>query len=495
LITIASALLPPAEAQPPKGFWLADGYGLVVEIGDAKMSTYQITSISCVPWWTATRSDADESKADVVFNRGDADIRLTPGPSPDTLLMREGPSISSLSLRRISTRPETCARTLPNTPLENYNVFWQTYAEQFALFPLYRTDWAAVDRRYRPRVTPATTAEQLFDIFREMILPFHNAHTNINAASIHRQYVGYRSASDIGRTLQATSSLSTDEILDLFNQKAQRAKEIIESRYSASKLRPYVNGMIHFGMLSGSIGYMRILAFDGYTKDGDFGQGAIALESALDDMFKDAEQMRGLIIDVRVNTGGADPLCLAIASRLSGAKYLAYSKIARTNITGPLRFTAPQSAWVEASTRPGYAGEVVLLIGPDTLSGGETFAMALLGRTPKVTFVGENTQGVFSDVWGRKLPNGWTFGLPTEMYLTGSGRSFDGRGVPPNIRVPVFPGVDLARGRDGALERAIKVLAERETRSRHLVADRERQQHVAGCMPRQDVARIPPLKC
>jgi hypothetical protein len=63
--------------------------------------------------------------------------------------------------------------------------------------------------------------------------------------------------------LQATSSLSTDEILDLFNQKAQRAKEIIESRYSGSKLRPYVNGMIHFGMLSGSIGYMRILAFDG----------------------------------------------------------------------------------------------------------------------------------------------------------------------------------------------------------------------------------------
>jgi C-terminal processing protease CtpA/Prc len=101
------------------------------------------------------------------------------------------------------------------------------------------------------------------------------------------------------------------------------------------------------------------------------------------------------------------------------------------------------------------------LIGPDTLSGGETFAMALMGRTPKVTSVGENTQGVFSDVWGRKLPNGWTFGLPTELYLTSSGKSFDGRGVPPDIRVPVYPGVDLARGRDGALERAIKVFAER----------------------------------
>ena len=43
--------------------------------------------------------------------------------------------------------------------------------------------------------------------------------------------------------------------------------------------------------------------------------------------------------------------------------------------------------------RPEYRGRVVLLIGPDTLSGGETFAMALMGRVPKVTFVGENTPG------------------------------------------------------------------------------------------------------
>jgi MerR family Zn(II)-responsive transcriptional regulator of zntA len=71
-----------------------------------------------------------------------------------------------------------------------------------------------------------------------------------------------------------------------------------------------------------------------------------------------------------------------------------------------------------------------------------------------------HTLHVFSD-GGRKLPNGWIFGLPTELYLTSSGKSFDGRGVPPDIRVPVFPAVDLARGRDGALERAIKVLAKR----------------------------------
>ncbi|AMY12008.1 Peptidase family S41 [Luteitalea pratensis] len=253
------------------------------------------------------------------------------------------------------------------------------------------------------------------------------------------------------------STLSFDAVLG-FSEQARRTREVIESKYSSGPLRPYVNDRIHFGMLDGAIGYMRILAFSEYTKDGSFEKEASALEAALDDIFKGAEGMRGLIIDVRVNTGGADPLCLAIASRLSGARYLAYSKVTRSNPSGPLRFTEAQQIWVEPAARPGYRGNVALLIGPEALSGGETFPMALMGRMPSVTFVGENTQGVFSDVWGRRLPNGWTFGLPTELYLTVKGESFDGAGVPPAIRVPVFPRSDLESRRDGALERAIEVL-------------------------------------
>jgi hypothetical protein len=452
------ATFSPAKAQSLDGLWQSDGYGLLVEIRGGKMSVSQITSISCLPWWTAKGSDSGGNKSEGVFKRGDAVIHLTPGSSSDRLLMRESVSISSMDLRRVSARPKNCSEKLANTPQNNYAVFWQTFAEQFALFPLYHTDWAAIDRNYRPQVTSSTTPEELFRILREMILPFHNAHTNINAASINRQYVGYRPASEIGLQLQATSSLSLKEILDLFSQRAQRTRDIIESKYSDGKLRSYCNDMIYFGMLKGSVGYLRILGFDDYAKEGGFVQGGVSLEAALDDIFKDAQQMKGLILDVRINTGGADPYCLAIASRLTGAKYLAYSKITRNNLSGRLHFTAPQPAWVEVSTRPGYRGNVILLVGPDTLSGGETFAMALMGRKPQVSAIGENTQGVFSDVFGHRLPNGWTFGLPNELYLTKSGKSFDGRGVPPNIRVPVYPRADLKSGRDGALERALEVL-------------------------------------
>src|SRR5207302_7962380 len=117
-----------------------------------------------------------------------------------------------------SSRPRVCSRTLENTPPNNYAVFWHTFAEQFALFPTYRVDWASIDRKYRPRVTPSTSPQELFAILRAMILPFQNAHTNINAASIGRQYIGYRSASEIGRRLQSTDSLTIDDILALFNE-------------------------------------------------------------------------------------------------------------------------------------------------------------------------------------------------------------------------------------------------------------------------------------
>ena len=84
--------------------------------------------------------------------------------------------------------------------------------------------------------------------------------------------------------------------------------------------------------------------------------------------------------------------------------------------------------------------------------------MALLGRQPHITRIGENTQGVYSDVLVRRLPNGWRFGLPNEVFLTEQGKHFEATGVPPDIRIPVFPKADLDAGRDGALEKAIEIL-------------------------------------
>src|SRR5262245_60159316 len=87
----------PARAQSLNGFWQSEGYGLSVQIAEAKMSVSQITSISCLPWWTAERSDAGRN-GEVVFNAGFSEIRVSKARQSDVLLMRQGASISAMSL-------------------------------------------------------------------------------------------------------------------------------------------------------------------------------------------------------------------------------------------------------------------------------------------------------------------------------------------------------------------------------------------------------------
>ncbi|MFN7996631.1 MAG: S41 family peptidase [Bryobacteraceae bacterium] len=183
------------------------------------------------------------------------------------------------------------------------------------------------------------------------------------------------------------------------------------------------------------------------------------MDEALDAAMTDAQGLDGLVIDVRLNGGGSDPYGVQVASRLTGKPYTAFVKRARNDADNAESWTAPQRTTVEISARPRFLKQVVELIGPDTVSAGETFTMALMGREPHITRIGDNTQGVYSDVLGRRLPNGWRFGLPNEVFLTESGNHFEASGVPPDIRVPVFSKVDLEKGRDAALEKALEVIS------------------------------------
>ena len=58
----------------------------------------------------------------------------------------------------------------------------------------------------------------------------------------------------------------------------------------------------------------------------------------------------------------------------------------------------------------------------------------------------------------QRLPNGWRFGLPNEVYRTQEGTAFDGVGIPPDIAVPVFADDDVTGGKDPAIAKALELL-------------------------------------
>jgi hypothetical protein len=424
------------------GVWQSDGYGELFAIDDKGLCAYETTSISCIPAWKAIRVDEKADGIEGVFKLEGEAVKLSvwPGPTPDAKYFGMPWAASRMLVHRLGRAPGLGTRPA-DTPLANFDVFWTTFAEQYPFFALHVMDWQAVRNKYRPRITAATKPEELFTFFREMIEPLHDAHTFLDAGSIKKRF----------HSLRADTHPPAEKDLERF-------KEIITQRLHGG-LHSECNGRVSYGMLDDGVGYLRITGFQGYTKSNDFEREVAALDKALDDALKDAPKWRGLVVDVRVNGGGSDVLGVTVASRLATRDYLAFAKRARSEPNDPAKFTPPQATQVRVSPKTHFGGKVVLLTSRRSISAAETFTMALMGRSPPVTRVGENTQGVFSDVLWRKLPNGWRFGLPNEIFLTEGGESFDVVGIPPHIAVAVFGRDDLDKGRDPAIDKALELIA------------------------------------
>ena len=429
------------------GLWLADGYGMLVEIAGDAIRLFEVTSVSCIPADKGKRLPEDP-RADVfLLDDDNGKLQILPGASADEKQILFLGAASTVGLRRAQRRPDICAQTTPDTPEANFEVFWTTFNEQHAFLKERGVDWLATYKKYRPMVNANTPPKELFKILVEMIKPMRDAHTFIRDEKGAQRYSGKRFDSH-----------------PLSREEKTQAMTIINTKYIRGERQLYCNKRILYGRLNDRTGYLGIIGFAGYV-GGDYEAESQALALALDEIISDSVKLKALVIDVRLNGGGYDPLGVQVASRLSDDKYVAFvkrAKRARNDAKDPSRFTPPQAAWVVPGKSPRFTGRVIELIGIETVSAGETFSMALMGRKPAVTRIGEPTQGVFSDVLVRRLPNGWYFGMPNEVFLTEGGRHFEVTGVPPDIAVPVFSRDDLKMGRDSALNKALALLAEEE---------------------------------
>jgi hypothetical protein len=450
--SVLCALAPAAlAAQSLDGIWRSQGYGYVFEIRGRSLSAWEVTAGTCVKSLTATGDSAAVPGREATFRTRDGNVFFVrAGGSKDFHLLHYDGSASDMRIDRIAAIPPVCTPPTTDTPANNFEVFTRTWAEHYILFDQKHVDWAALTQANRAKVSDSTTPAQLFDIMEGMIKPLDDAHTSISASALNRRFGGLRSGTDgVIRAYGGFPGFRKDGMPKLL---------ALTEKYLAAPIRKWCNDQVQYGHLTDSTGYLRIISFSGYGPERTFASGLNALEAALDTIFSDPK-LKALVIDVRINFGGADPYGLAIAARLATGEYLAYTKEARADPADRNKWTPGDPSTVRPSSRPGFRGPVVELIGGLTISAGETFTQAMMGRTPHITRVGENTQGVFSDVLGRSLPNGWRFGLPNEVFRAPDGKTFDGMGIPPDVAVAVFADADMAAGRDPALEKELAILA------------------------------------
>ncbi len=415
------------------GFWRSDGYGYVLEIDGATTTLYEETSVSCIPV---------------------SSVVPVKSTSPDTAQLTTRGRVGAINLHRIDRLPGTHRANSKNDPIAAFEIFAATFSAHYPFFENRNVDWPWMTKTHRLRVSESTTDEQLANIFADMIAPLGDAHTNI---VLDESFV-FQS----GRPGSAVAS---------YAEFASFLESVTAStaRYLGVEIETLGNGLISYADLPDGIGYLRIIAFDGFSDSGRFVDDQAELTAALDEIFANNRiaTWRGLIIDIRVNGGGSDELSLQLAGRLTDVGYRAFAKQARNDAVDPTKFTAAHVVDVQPSPGNRFTGPVVLLTASLTISASETFTLATLNRQPAPIRIGGNTQGVFSDVLQRSLP-GCTvsFCLPNEDFVTEDGVSFDRFGIPPDICVPTFSDTELADGRDTALDTACRVILSGETVNR-----------------------------
>ncbi|MGV9901560.1 S41 family peptidase [Streptomyces sp. NPDC003388] len=449
LLAVAAGTAAPAgavgAARGPAGrvdgVWRSDGYGTVLSIHEGRLREYQVTSVSCLPGGGLRRTGRGGDGA-VVYTGADATVyRIRPRRLGHSATLHVDGSVGDRELRRLAALPGKCAQAAPVGARAVFDTFWQTFQENYPFFAAKGIDWQAVGNRYRPKVRDGMTDAELFALLRSMVLPLGDAHVFLDAYG-----TGFFAQGRPGTTVPSPE-------LD------QRAQRYIEQRdLGGTRLRSFAGGRIGYARLPDGTGYLRISGFGGYDEAGPtYARNSAVLDETLSEVIEPG--LKHLILDLRINGGGSDALALQVAERLTDVPYLAYAKQVRNTPDDPAKFTRPQPVRVRpAPGRFRYTGPLAVLTGGETYSAGETLTQALMQRPARTVRVGQNTQGVFSDILTRVLPNGWAFGLPNEEYLTPSGTTFDGPGIPPDIRAGDFV-EDIGRAApDSAFAQALAAL-------------------------------------
>ena len=179
------------------------------------------------------------------------------------------------------------------------------------------------------------------------------------------------------------------------------------------------------------IGYIRIASFSEHTAD-EFKDAYHALEN---------EGVKGMIIDLRENPGGLVTSCVAIANMV----------VPKGPVVSVVQKDGRREEYESELSEEKYP--LVVLIDGNSASASEILAGALQD-TGAATIVGETSYGKGSVQVILPLYDDDALKLTIAKYYTPSGRSIDGTGIEPDVRVE--PQVDGAQ--DVQLLKAIDVM-------------------------------------
>lgn len=379
-----------------------------------------------------------------------------------------------------------------------FDAAWKTVNENFYDPHFHGADWAAIRARYRPRLAGVTDDAALQKLIGAMLGELKSSHLYISRTTPGANGVG------IGARIEKLEGVDTVlEIAPLSDSRAKGLKvgdrimggtaalsgpagsiaQVTVQRCDGTTARlairrerwafPLEHPGFRWSRLRISpdkvLGYIRVDRFD----DG-------AAERA-DEAMAELAGTHGIVIDVRANSGG-NISALQLASYFAdGASdgaalftrpYLEKlgHPVTAADIAAAPKVTGRYYEVYKVLTEGGggavwqfvdmgekrYRKPVVVLIGRETGSAGEGFAMAMKMKT-RARLIGEPTAGYILSGEDFDIAPGWSLTVPTAGNWSPDGENLGDKPVTPHETVAETR-ADLCAGRDRGAERAVAIL-------------------------------------
>ncbi len=307
---------------------------------------------------------------------------------------------------------KTHGQNSKDDPVQNFETLWSEFNLRYANFELKSVNWQDIYTQYRPQITENSTSNELFDVSCKMLSELNDGHVNLS-----------------GKTNVKERRCAVPYSFHLYDEFGSLKKftPLILKTLNEQKFSPLSNtngkGIISHA-ISKDYGYLSIREFE------DFRIGEI--KKSMTKALKAFEDKKGVIIDVRLNGGGSDKNSYRIAGRFTDKKRLGHYK--KTRIKGTQDFTPLESWYLEPKGKKTFTKPIIILTSDWSASATEIFVLAMK-ELPYVTVIGNRTEGIFSDLFGFKLPNGWWASLSHQQYFSTKMINYEGKGIEPDFKI------------------------------------------------------------
>ena len=454
--------LPPPPAPTLEGVWQYSGYGALEQIektaGDRwRLTRYELAGAQCL------RSEAPEESSAAELARSHAlaaDGQSLERREPGQLLT------PGLQGQRLNALPAPCGAARikghdePGHQSDRQRDFdwaWQSFEDLYHDFTLSRSDWRQA-QTLRARLRTTSSPDELFQVLSDLLRPLGDGHSALYDgdrffAHTRKPMLPLQLAEQFQREQGLSEPLSPAqrEAQEAYVDEAIAALQglVFADAADPAEVKLRANQQLAWRRDAQGIVTLLVRGLDAFGPDGKLATELPPLQAALDEFIRDCQGAKGVILDLRFNTGGFDESALRIASRFATGRVHVYSKQARA---GSQR-TALRTVHLDPQGASTFAGPVAVLTSPSTFSAAEVLALALRAL-PQVKLIGEPSGGGLSDALPRRTPGGLRFTLSNEFYLSPRGEWFEGRGVPVDIEAPFMSPEHTAGERDPGLERA-----------------------------------------